>query len=627
MSTKTAVADEELQSQLAELRTQRAEVERKQREEWQQALNSQLADLRHNRFDAPNLHALAQVCLGITEVADEDGSARQRVSDFVGGDEMLVEAVMAAIREAVFRDDVPSVDETISLHSKSQPSLLAYPVLASLQMLYADDPNRLGTLSDQRKREALAILFCVSPHRGADWLEQWFLEDPELVLDVLGQCAILEVRSGKEFVPCIDLLNGLATTHSTNPSFDSHEDLTHTARLRLLEAVPVRGPNKQLRLIDSLLAETMGHSDPKALREIARKKLSRASMNIGQRIRWIAVDALTSPEPDLGGLKQQICEKDNETRVRHLAEFLQRNAWQDDMRHSVLANMRCPNALRDAIEILGTWFPPVRWGESGIITIGMDMSDLMVSIIEQLGTVAGDETDRAFKDLTDDSRLERWHDYIRLAHERQRVISRDASYSHPSIDEAQHTLSHSTPANAADLAALLQVRLADISDNLRGGNENSWRVYWNEDEHRSPSEPKHEESCRDALLADLKARLPDEVDASPEGRYAADSRADIRVSCHGFNVPIEIKKNSNPDLWTALRKQLISKYTTDPATSGYGIYLVLWFGPEATKTPTNGTRPDTPEALQQSLQQELTADESRKISVIVLDATKPNQPF
>ena len=33
-------------------------------------------------------------------------------------------------------------------------------------------------------------------------------------------------------------------------------------------------------------------------------------------------------------------------------------------------------------------------------------------------------------------------------------------------------------------------------------------------------------------------------------------------------------------MWSAPRKQLIAKYTNDPATGGYGIYLVFWFGQE-----------------------------------------------
>ena len=95
-------------------------------------------------------------------------------------------------------------------------------------------------------------------------------------------------------------------------------------------------------------------------------------------------------------------------------------------------------------------------------------------------------------------------------------------------------------------------------------------------------------------LRDLRPRLPVEVDAQPEGRYANDRRADIRVTCGDFHVAVEIKKNNHPELWSALRSQLIERYTIDPATGGYGIYLVLWFGEDAgRRTPplASGSRP------------------------------------
>ena len=58
------------------------------------------------------------------------------------------------------------------------------------------------------------------------------------------------------------------------------------------------------------------------------------------------------------------------------------------------------------------------------------------------------------------------------------------------------------------------------------------------------------------------------------------------------------------------------------------VFLVwLWFA-DAEKPVTrnpDGLRPSTPEELRQRLEQELTAEEARKISVIVLDVTKPGE--
>ena len=636
-----AAEDDGWRQQMEEHRRQQATKKRRRREEWAEGLRSQLDDLHKNRLFPPNLNTLAQVYLGMFTDVENEASPRRRIRDFIGDDEALVDAVMAAIREAISRDDVPGVDKTVSLHSESKHSWLAYPVLASLHLLNAEEPDRLDRISAEQKRRALAIYYCVpSDEESHPWHDLWCQEEPKLVLEVLYRCAVAAVRAGDAFVPCLNTLDTLGDHEDSVPAlafgqstgqfearpptegFTGHEKLVHDVRLRLLDAIPTRTSNKQVGLIDRLLVRAMRYPDGASLRELAARKLTLKSLGVGQRVRWLAVEALLSGRTSLDSLKRYVCE--NEVRVRHLAEFLRRTSHRDDMGQSVLADAREPEVLRDVIEMLGTSFGPVQLGESGFVTLGMEMSELLDVLIAQLGTLAGEVTDRAFTELIDDPRLGRWRDRLNEAHERQRVVHRDASYRHPSIKEALHTLGEGAPANSADLAALLRDRIADISADLRGGSSNLWRQFWNEDRHKSPTQPKHEDSCRDALLAALEQRLPDEVDTVPEGRYAADNRADIRAACAGFNVPVEIKKNSHPKLWSAIRSQLKDKYTTNRETSGYGIYVVLWFGADVTKpSPDDGERLVTPEALKRRLEQKLTDDEARKISVIVLDVTKP----
>ncbi len=182
------------------------------------------------------------------------------------------------------------------------------------------------------------------------------------------------------------------------------------------------------------------------------------------------------------------------------------------------------------------------------------------------------------------------------------------------------------PANVADLHVLLCDRLRDLGGFIRGDNSDPWRQFWADDRESQPNQSKHEESCRDALLAVLRNQLPEGVDAQPEGQYAADRRADIRVAFKHFNIPVEIKKNTHPDLWTAIDRQLTVRYTTDPATGGYGIYLVLWLGADAPgcpRHPTTHARPDTPDELASRLNEFMSHEQRRTISVVVLDVTKP----
>ena len=84
-----------------------------------------------------------------------------------------------------------------------------------------------------------------------------------------------------------------------------------------------------------------------------------------------------------------------------------------------------------------------------------------------------------------------------------------------------------------------------------------------------------------------------------------------------------MKKSDNPTLWSALRSQLIERYTRDPATHGYGIYLVLWFGTRHIPRAPTGARPASASELRQCLKSTLSDEEARKISVVVVDATPP----
>ena len=612
-SIDSASIEDEFNRELENRLSQRDEERRKLREDWARQLRDQEAELRENRFSPQNLATLAEVSLGLVVGTDRHASPRDRISDFIGGDSRLVDAVMTALQGAVWRDDVPEVDQTISWSLESRHSWLAYPVLVGLRILDREDRYRLDDLPDTHKRKALAIHYCVPHGAGIPrFHDRWLRQNPEMVLDVLYRCAVADVRAGRE-VP-----SGLYELDAAN-GFD---DQLHEVRLRLLEAFPTRSTGQQLSLLDRLLANALDSPNTKLLLDLARLKHAKRSIPVAQQVRWWATDALIVQGTRLRQLKS--CLTTREGRVRHLAEFL-KEVWDRYNKSSILSMIRDPSTLKDLIEMMGGWCTEPIFA-SGLVTLEMEISDMLVSLIRQLGSEAGDEAQRALAELVQDPDLEGWHEHLSRALEEQRVIHRDASYMHPTIEQVQETLRGGSPTNAGDLAALLVDRLDGIGQDLRGGSSDPWRPFWNEGRHRRPTEAKAEDSCRDALLDKLRTSLPDGVEAVREGSYAADARADIRVSSGGFNVPIEIKKDSHSDLWKAMRDQLMAQYTTDPAAEGHGIYLVLWFADKdkpVTRYPGSGRRPSTPEELREWLEADLGPEEARKISVVVLDVTKP----
>ena len=585
--------------------------------DWRAQLRTIEVDLRENRASPRILHTLASVYFALFIEVEEEALPQERISEFVGGDVSLVDAVLVALREAVFREDLPDVNETISLSSESRHHYLAYPVLAAMDLLQAGDPTRLDALDDEHKRKALAIRYCVadSPMQVATspCHDRWLFQNPDLVLDVLYQCAVAALRAGEYYLPGLNDLDRVAGL----------EDRVHKVKIRLLRALSVRAPSKQMPLLDRLLGQALRYPDTAALSALVEKKLNAKSATDAQRVRWLAVSALLSPQEHREPL-QEFVGYDND-RTRHLAEFLRGASEDDRFGPSVMGNCSEPALLRDVIKMLGRLYAPLM--VNGFVTLEMDASDRVASLIIQLGSLSGNEAQQALASLVDDPQLVDWQNYLKRTLESQRILIGDASYVHPSMEEVQHTLSNGQPANAADLAALVNDRLEEVSRLIQGDNSNLWRPFWSEDSHGRPERSKHEGSCRDAFLDILRRELPSGVTAEPERSYAAGTRADITVSYGGINIPIELKKATNDSLWSGLRDQLIDQYTEDPATDGYGIYMPLWFGLEGHKIPppppSVGRRPTTPEELQQQLEQDLTAEEARKISVLVLDVSKP----
>ncbi|MYB10283.1 MAG: hypothetical protein F4129_00145 [Acidimicrobiia bacterium] len=608
--------NDELSTFEREMQDRKAEYEQEKRQrqsDWADLLRSHEDELRDNRLPPHILNVLAKAYFALFIEVSHDALPRHRISEFVGGDLDLVDAVMASLRDAIWRDDLPETHETITWSFESKHSFLAFPVLASLELLGAQLPGLVDTCEDSSKRKALAIHYCIpSPlgHSAASQIhDRWLRQDPDLVFDVLFQCAAAALRAGETYIPGLNDLDNMARN-------DLHLDLVHDVRLRLLEAFPVRAPSGQHEVLDRLLGELLRGQEVATLETLATQRLAPKSMTVAQRTRWLAVGAITAPNRLLEPLLKFI--GDSEKRTKYLAEFFRNCTSESYFDTSFLGPSPDPSTLKAFIKILGRLYAPLR--EDGLVTLEIGTSDRIGGWIGLLGSQDSILAKQALSNLIDDPELVTWRGQLTRAWEHQNVALRDAAYSHPTIEEVQRTLDNGLPANASDLAALLNDRLDGIADDIRGSSSNIWRQFWNEEPELTA---KHEDACRDALLAMLQARLSPEIDAAREGHYVSDKRADIRVSYGGHNVPTEIKKDYHRNLWSALQEQLIEQYTTDPATSGHGNYLVLWTGGDKISRRPDGNHPATPDELRALLEGDLTPDQAIKISVRVFDVTKP----
>jgi len=247
----------------------------------------------------------------------------------------------------------------------------------------------------------------------------------------------------------------------------------------------------------------------------------------------------------------------------------------------------------------------------------MELGSYVEGLISTLASLHDEAAAQALDSLLQQKDLKPWEDSLRRAIFDQRVTRRKALFKPASVSQVCATLANLLPANAADLWALTLDHLQQLGHEIRNGNTDDYLQYWVADK------AELEDNCRDRLLSDLKVRLtPLHINAEPEGRYADEKRADIKVSAQGYNIPVEIKREMHKDLWKAIPNQLIARYTRELASDGYGIFLVFWFGGAGQPVAGDGgTRPRTAMELQQRLQSTVPVDSQQKIDVLVIDCS------
>ena len=599
-------------------------TELQEKEEWLAWIRSNETALLENRAESGLLYQLGQLYFGMHVYNDRHLKGLEALSQTLGRAK-TTRAAMTGLRKVLDRADLPAVDEILRLVTEKRRHNLSLPLLAALEEHETASPGAIQTMRTDRVRTYVACYLCWAPRflgskgRKPEWYRGLLRSTPQVVSEVALQCAAAELRGGR---PVSERFWDIASKGSENAA-------VRDAILELLQVFPTRCNAQQLGTLDALIWTGLSLGAESHLLNLAKLKLSTARLNAGQRARWLGLGLIVSHveyEAEIEAVTNH-----NERVVRQLASFLARGA-------AARASARKPwEYLREQLEsstlavivrILGRYFDPSMLAASGSSGLADEFGGaiLLRDMIKSLGSKPDKVASDALKSLCNDDAIAQWKEHLSDARDAQRTIRRDAKYRHPTLQQVREALRGGPPANAGDLAAFAVDSLCRLTKRIRTGNANEWRLFWNEGAHGKPSGPKVENACRDALLALLRPELPQSVKARPEAQHANQARADLEVSSDGFRVPIEVKKNSDSKLWVAMREQLIAKYTLHPATNGYGIYLVFWFGAKRQKRRADGTCPKSPDELQARLEEALLDGESRKISVLVVDVCPPSPP-
>lgn len=538
---------------------------------------------------------------------DIDGETPQeRLASLFAGDEELVQAALAALRNTIGREDLPSVEETLAAIAEDNVMVLNAPALISLEMAYRQDHAFLDSLSDERLVAAL-VAHSVHSVEGLDtWVAAAVASRPQCVADALS-AYLTAAMKWKTRTPYV--------THLFRDQ--AYADVTKRCLLPLLGQFPLRVRSNLRGALTDILHTALALPVRDELLPVIKARVAAPKVDGPQRAYWLGAGLLLDPEHYL---PQASCYLQRRApAVQNLAAFLhdRREVGGDWI-------PRSSNVLGFLIEHFSVGCSPALSTEPGWVSPNMNRADLVKRFLNELAGRPDLESAEQIKRLESLPALAEWASKLREARTAQQVVRRDATYERPMWPQVCAALQQGTPSSPTQIAAVVNDTIDDLKEQVRRSDLNLNHQYWNADSHKKATTPRHEELCRDTFADQLRLRLERfEIACFPEAHHADGKRSDVWcTSGTRGGVPIEVKRDGHGELWSATRGQLMARYSTDPRAKGHGIYVVLWFGdPKQIPLPPSGARPQTPDELQAMLEAGLSEEERRSITIHVLDCS------
>ncbi len=551
--------------------------------------------------------------------AIRNGTARPRIMDELTGvwsnkfenhydkAHELKEAAESGFFLCPERDDLPGVEEIINIRIEQRHFFICRPCLVGMELRWRQHGESfVDRLNEEQLRRMVAFRLAYGVSHEPAWFLHLVQTRPTLVAEVFIAYASATFKAKQGDIPHFLY----ALVHDNAP-----RALADLVLIPVLTNFPVRIGSTLLPCLKGLLKAALRYL-PEQLKELVKQKLSKR-IDVPQKVYWLTAGMLLDPEQYESVLWQYIDKK--WVRANHLRAFVSNRGigLSDDYELSAVTLGRLIELLTPHVELEHRVVIPA--------TEPIEIGKSVRTMITRLGALASPEAAEEIDRLLDNPALSKLKDALKNARHQLRLKQRENAFCFLSLKEVADVLSNRDPVDVADLTELTLDFLDQIARELRDKYD-GYRAFWNV-EKKKPTGRRDEDLCRDELLRLLVKRLDRfNVDCQREGYYANSKRADIRLSYHNeFALPIEIKCDDHPKLWTAMRTQLIEQYASAAEASGHGIYLVLWFGKGGLPAAIDGKKkPVSPEELRDRLEALLDREERQRIFVRVLDVSWPD---
>lgn len=530
----------------------------------------------------------------------------QRVGKLLGVSIAEAKQAIEGMAKALEREDLPRPEEIIKLDLDSRYHLLRPACLVGLQLRRSRGEDIFSTLPKSTIETLLMFALTDGLDESSPWLREVFQQHPTVAAPLFLSYARSKIHQSPE-------------RHITGIwDLGQESRIEEFARLTvpsLLKNFPVRATQSHLNLLNrSLIPSAVKHLEKAELLGILNARLALKGISAAQRISWLVGGLNVEPHTYLPALVKTVGK--NQVRAAQLGI-----AVSDQSNKTNIAEKLPTEPVAKLVELLGPTASP-DWPHIRGATDFDTRGGLVSGMISQLASSSSHDAGEALVALRKLPLLKQWKNQLDGAlHDHTRIL-RAARFVHPLPEQVATTLSNQNPANSLDLASLTTDVFVVLGKHVRHGDSNGLKLFWGFSEGDA-GVPRSENECRDVLLEFLRPRLlPKKVQVEKEAHAANEKRADLRVSAviegNRIVVPIELKKDSHRDLWTAWRHQLDALYANDPYAEGTGLYVVMWFG-VATRASPNGIQPKSAVELETMLRAMIPPEDAKRIGILALD--------
>lgn len=604
---------------MAEFRLQDAERERESEEKRQKEIKlfqSHIEQIRSGKHLGA-LHHFSYIFYGWKERSgNSELQPDERIANSYNAE--IAQAVHAGFQGILF-SDLPDVKSIANTQIESRRYNIDCAAIAGIS-LYFSANNSFNPIPEKNLSSILAFYTAAPTIEDTGWRAELIKTQPKLVAEALRDYLDIMLSHDREHA------NGIYEL----------SDSKEMQKIREIIAIPLlkKYPLAEYNNLKYLISAALKAVGIEKLGALAEEVISSNKFDGWHESIWTTIAFLANPEKWRD--KYFECHRRSRLWSDLLAydvglkwkSYCTSNLWIHDQNPTLLSS----DDIAEIITMLGKDIAPKdRFDDEERLFQApsevYEISERIRSLINILGNRTDDLASNALHTLANSTTLIDWKN--RIIHEtyHHHKKKRDSNFLPPTLNQVKSVFANQTPINERDLFELGKAHLEDIAAIIRTDNPPFYRQFWNTKGKGELVSPKPEDDGRDALILALKSRLST-LGVSPEreGSYVENKRSDIKLILSKWNTPIEIKCDYNSELWTAINDQLIRKYTIDPSSGGYGIYVVLWFnetGKYMPRHPSGLSKPLSPNELTEMLGKTIPENYKDKIAIICLDCSRP----